>query len=75
MSREANFRINVPTIALFTEDGRQVARRIPVGSEIRVDETAIEEDNKLVEVRWIATTVMMFSQDIRRRGEKIGSSR
>jgi hypothetical protein len=74
MSREVKFRINVPTIALFTEDGRQVARRIPVGSEIRVDETAIE-DNKLIEVRWIATTVMMFSQDIRRRGERIGSSR
>jgi hypothetical protein len=74
MSREVKFRINVPTIALFTEDGRQVARRIPVGSEIRVDETAIE-DNKLIEVRWIATTVMMFSQDIRARGEKIGSSR
>ena len=73
MSREVKFRINVPTIALFTEGGRQVARRIPVGSEIRVDETAIE-DNKLIEVRWIATTVMMFSQDIRRRGEKIGSS-
>ena len=74
MSREVKFRINVPTIALFTEDGRQVARRIPVGSEIRVDETDIE-DNKLIEVRWIATTVMMFSQDIRARGEKIGSSR
>ena len=74
MSHEVKFRINVPTIALFTEDGRQVARRIPVGSEIRVDETDIE-DNKLIEVRWIATTVMMFSQDIRRRGERIGSSR
>ena len=74
MNREVKFRINVPTIALFTEDGRQVARRIPVGSEIRVDETDIE-DNKLIEVRWIATTVMMFSQDIRARGEKIGSSR
>ena len=74
MNREVKFRINVPTIALFTEDGRQVARKIPVGSEIRVDETDIE-DNKLIEVRWIATTVMMFSQDIRARGEKIGSSR
>ena len=74
MSREVKFRINVPTIALFMEDGRQVARKIPVGSEISVDETAIE-GNQLIEVRWIATTVMMFSQDIRRRGERIGSSR
>jgi hypothetical protein len=74
MSREVKFRINVPTIALFTEDGRQVARRIPVGSEISVDETDIKR-NELIEVRWIARTVMMFSQDIRTRGEKIGSSR
>ena len=74
MNREVKFRINVPTIALFIEDGRQVARRIPVGSEISVDETAIE-GNQLIEVRWIATTVMMFSQDIRARGEKIVSTR
>ena len=47
MSREVKFRINVPTIALFIEDGRQVARRIPVGSEISVDETAIE-GNQLI---------------------------
>ena len=52
MSREVKFRINVPTIALFIEDGRQVARRIPVGSEISVDETAIA-GNQLIEVRWI----------------------
>ena len=70
MSCEVKFRIETPTIALFTEEGRQVARAIPGGSEILVDEAILEMD-KLIEVRWLDNTVMMFSQDIRARGQKV----
>jgi hypothetical protein len=34
MKREVRFRINSPTIALFTEEGRQVVRAIPGGAEV-----------------------------------------
>jgi hypothetical protein len=37
------FRLNMPTIALFSEDGRQVARTIPQGSVVRVN--TLEETN------------------------------
>ena len=67
---EVKYRINTPTIALFIEEGRQVARTIPGGTEVTVDESAISVD-RLIEVRWRETTVMMFAQDIRARGEKL----
>jgi hypothetical protein len=70
MGRETKYRINTPTIALFLEEGRQVAHTIPGGSEITVDDSAIEADT-LIEVRWVEKKVLMFTQDIRARGEKL----
>jgi len=71
MSREVKFRINTPTFALCLEEGRQVARTIPGGEEVIVnDENAIQQ-NKLIEVQWAEKLVMMFAQDIRARGAKI----
>ena len=73
MGREVKFRINTPTIALFLEDGRQVARTIPGGAEVIVsDENALQE-NKLIEVQWAEKRVRMFAQDIRARGERVSS--
>jgi len=70
---EVKYRINTPTIALFIEEGRQVARTIPGGTEVTVDESAITVD-RLIEVRWRETTVMMFAQDIKSRGTKINET-
>jgi len=71
MGREVKYRINTPTIALFFEEGRQVAHSIPGGAEITVTDDDAVQENKLIEVRWVETTVMMFAQDIRARGEKL----
>jgi len=71
MSREVKFRIKTRTIALVIEEGRQVARSIPGGAEVIVnDENAIQK-NKLIEVQWAERLVLMFAQDIRARGAKI----
>jgi hypothetical protein len=64
----ARYRIIQPTIALFFEEGRQVARTIAAGSVITAE--SIEGD-KLIEVQWSEKTVMMFAQDIRSRGERM----
>ena len=66
----SKYRINSPTIALFLEDGRQVARAIPTGSIVTVDSL---HGDKLVEATWNQVKVLMFSQDIRARGERIPS--
>jgi hypothetical protein len=71
MGREVKFRINTPTIALFLEEGRQVAHTIPGGAEVIVSDENTIQENKLLEVQWAEKRVRMFAQDIRSRGEKI----
>ena len=64
------YRITKATIALFLEENRQVARTLVEGSIIALDKKLLDDD-RLVDVRWEEKTVMMFTQDIRSRGEQI----
>jgi hypothetical protein len=61
-----------PTIALFPQDGRHVARSIPSGSVVV---TANAEGEKLVEVVWNHKKALMFSEDLRSRGQLLESNR
>jgi hypothetical protein len=70
MARD-QYRIKSSTIALFPEDGRQVAHMVPAGSVITVESKSFNGD-KLIGVLWAEKDVMMFPQDIRARGEKVG---
>lgn len=64
------FRIKSRTIALFSEDGRQVAHTIPKGATVFVEgENFIGK--RFVEVVWNETKVVMFAQDIQSRGERV----
>jgi hypothetical protein len=60
------YRVTNPTIALFQEDGRHVARTVPAGAIINVDSAAFDGD-KLLDVTWEDKKVMMFTQDLRTR--------
>lgn len=64
------YRIDSPTIALFLEEGRHVAHMVPKGSTITIEGKTFNGD-KLVEVTWGEKVVMMFTQDLRSRGNKI----
>ena len=55
-------------MALFEKDDRHVAETIPEGGIVQVDSVAFDGD-KLVEVIWNGKRVMMFAQDLRKRGE------
>jgi hypothetical protein len=61
----------MPTIALFFEEGRQVAHTVPEGAVVRV---AGLDGDKLIEVVWEGQTILMFAQDIRSRGERVTGS-
>ena len=63
------YRINEPTLALFQEDGHHVAHIIPAGAFVKVDSKTFDGD-KLVDVIWDKKKVMMFTQDLRSRGER-----
>ena len=64
------FRINSPTIALFEQDGRHVADIVPIGAIVEIDSKTFN-GNKLVTVLWNGASVMMFTQDLRSRGETV----
>jgi hypothetical protein len=63
------YRITNPTIALFHEDGRHIARTVPTGAFITIDSAAFD-GNKLADVTWDDKKVMMFTQDLRARAKR-----
>jgi hypothetical protein len=66
------FRIVSPALVLFLEDGRHVSQMIPRGATVSFDKAALSGNN-LIEVLWDEKVVMMFTQDLRSRGEKLES--
>ena len=64
------YRIATATIALFFEEGRRVAHTVPAGATVTAESL---DGDRLVDVIWTERNerIMMFAQDIRRRGEKI----
>jgi len=64
------YRITSPALGLFMHDGFQVSHVIPKGAIVHIDEETLNGD-KLVEVLWDRKVVMMFTQDLRSRGEKL----
>jgi hypothetical protein len=74
MSKENQYRMISPTIALFLEAGRHIARTVPSGSVITVESLDSDSD-ELVDVIWNDKKVRMFTQDIKTRGERLDSSR
>ena len=61
------YRISDPTIAMFEEDGRHLARFVPTGAIIIVDGTF--NGDRLTDVLWDDKKAMMFTQDLRTRAE------
>ena len=66
-------RITHATIAMFEEDGRHVARQVPVGAIIQVDGSF--DGNRLTDVILDDQHVMMFTQDLRTRTEPVPDSK
>jgi hypothetical protein len=60
------YRVIDPTLALFLEDGRLVARTIPSGTCITIGSAAIDGE-RLVNVAWDGKHAMMFTQDLHSR--------
>ena len=69
MSRET-YRITSPAVVLVQEDDRRVSQMIPKGAMVSFDGRTFNGD-KLVEVLWEGKVVLMFTQDLRSRGERI----
>jgi hypothetical protein len=68
--RSANTAISSPTIALLQEDESRVAHTVLAGDIVAIERKALDDDG-LVEVTWNERVVMMFTQDVRSRGNRV----
>jgi hypothetical protein len=64
------YRLISPTLALFLEEGHQVAHTIPEGTIVTIDSETFDGDN-FVNVTWKNKDVRMFTQDIRCRAKPL----
>ena len=64
------FRLKIPTLAIMAQDHAKIPVMIPKGAEVEVIDGPLN-GNRLVDVRWDGKTVMVFTNDIRDRGERL----
>ena len=65
------YRLKTPTLAIMTlDDGHKIPMTIPIGSTVEVTATDVN-GNRLVDVLWEDKAVMMFTIDLRERGEVV----
>jgi len=55
---------------MFLEVAHYVSRTVPKGAIVTIESETFD-GNKLVEVRYEGKVIMMFTQDLRSRGEKV----
>jgi hypothetical protein len=68
------FRLKATTVAVGTEDGREVIVRIPSGAEVVVFDCVggnHTEATTQVKVGWDGKLLRMFAVDLRERGERV----
>jgi hypothetical protein len=62
--------ITSPTVSLCFEGDRHVGSTLPKGALVQIESETFN-GNQLVEVLFQGKVVMMFTQDLRSRGEKV----
>jgi hypothetical protein len=69
----SKFRLNAPTIAIITENGKEEMLTLQDGEEItvmgRLD--ASQTQNRQVEVEWNGQRLKLFAIDVLDRGERV----
>jgi len=64
------YRLNSPTVAIETDDGRRVATTLPSGTTIEVASGPHDRDT-MVHVIWQGRVVAMFAVDLNERGTEV----
>ena len=62
------YRLNSPTLAILNGDGQHTPVTVPMGGIVEVVAGPLD-GNRLVDVKWDGKPLMMFTIDIRERGE------
>jgi hypothetical protein len=70
-----HFRLKLDILGIEVADGNRIATTIPAGQTIRVLSGPRPDDRRMVDVLWGERTLVMFTEDLERRGEEIRSAR
>ena len=69
-----SYRLKTPTLAILTlEDNHKIPMTIPQGGIVQVTAQDIN-GNRLLEVTWEGKAILMFTTDLRERGEVVASA-
>jgi hypothetical protein len=68
-----SYRLNKATLAILVRNGEKAAVTIPLGGTVTVSEDTLKGE-RLIEVIWNGKIAMLFSQDLRARGELVDSA-
>jgi hypothetical protein len=69
--RGKQFRITAETLAIQEIDGKRIAVKIPADAVIRVTGGPTPGDSRMIDVEWNGNPLVMFAEDVRRRGEEV----
>lgn len=70
MKKNRSYRITSPTMAFASSNGDRAPVLVPVNAVVAISEDPREGD-RLVDVVWDGKAYVMFTQDLRQRGERI----
>ena len=65
-----SYRLTSPTLAIITCEGQKIPATIPLGATVTVTQADIN-GNRLIDVMWDGREAMMFTRDLRDRGELV----
>jgi hypothetical protein len=66
-----HFRLKVETLGLALIDGKRVAVPIRAGSIVVVSSGPRPHDMRMIDVLWEGQTLVMFLEDVQKRGEEV----
>jgi hypothetical protein len=62
------YRLKTPTLAIMVQESQRIPVTIPLGGVVRLVDGPLNGE-RLVDVEWEAKPLLMFSVDLRERGE------
>ena len=66
------FRLKAETIAIETNGDKRIAVHVPAGSVVTVESGPRPDDRRMLDILWEGRKIVMFSDDIQKRGEPDG---
>jgi hypothetical protein len=70
MNKNRRYRIKTPTIAIWSSDGCRKTVTVPADATVTISES-LRDGDRLIDVVWNDENFLMFTQDLRERGEEL----